>query len=64
MKCKFDGTLESYQARLVSKRYTQTYTIDYEKTFAPITNMNTIRLLILAGTCNNLMLKMSSFMET
>ncbi|RDY07859.1 hypothetical protein CR513_07976, partial [Mucuna pruriens] len=38
VKCKFDGTLERYKARL-------TYGIDHEETFTLVTNMNTIRNL-------------------
>lgn len=32
-KYKSEGTLDQYQARLVAKRYTQIYDIDYEETF-------------------------------
>ncbi|RDX88558.1 putative mitochondrial protein, partial [Mucuna pruriens] len=46
LKCKFDGTLERYKARLVDKGYTKTYGIDYEETFALVAKMNTIRVII------------------
>ncbi|RDY05098.1 hypothetical protein CR513_11093, partial [Mucuna pruriens] len=46
VKCKSDGTLEQYKARLVAKRYTQTYQIDYEETFSPIAKINTVRVII------------------
>ncbi|RDY06912.1 hypothetical protein CR513_09045, partial [Mucuna pruriens] len=41
VKCKSNGTLDQYKARLVTKGYTPTYGIEYEETFAPIAKMNT-----------------------
>lgn len=46
MKYKADTTVERYKARLVAKGLTQTYGIDYIETFAPITKLNTIRVLL------------------
>ncbi|RDY02078.1 hypothetical protein CR513_14516, partial [Mucuna pruriens] len=40
VKCKFDGTLERYKARLAAKGYTKTYGIDYKETFAPVAKIN------------------------
>ncbi|RDX64345.1 hypothetical protein CR513_57108, partial [Mucuna pruriens] len=49
VKCKFDGTLERYNARLVAKGYTKTYGIDYEEKFVLVAKMNTIEKPTLKG---------------
>ena len=46
VKYMSDGTLDRYKARLVAKRYTQTYGIVYEETFALVAKMNTIRIIL------------------
>ena len=60
MKYKVDGSIEQYKARVVAQGYTQTYEIDYTKTFAHVAKINTIQVLLslainLVGHCNNLM---------
>ena len=46
LKCKSDGSLDRYKARLVARGYTQTFGVDYQETFALVAKINTIRILI------------------
>jgi Reverse transcriptase (RNA-dependent DNA polymerase) len=41
-----EGKVERYKARLMVKGYSQTYGIDYDKTFAPVAKMSTVRTLV------------------
>lgn len=50
VKYKSDGTMDRYKARLVAQGFTQTYGIDYEKTFTPVAKLNTIRVLLSIAT--------------
>jgi Reverse transcriptase (RNA-dependent DNA polymerase) len=45
IKYKSDGTVERYKARLIVKRYTQTYGIDYYEIFAPVIKINIVQIL-------------------
>ena len=51
IKYKVNGSIERYKAGLVANGYTQTYGIDYQETFAPVTKMNSI-IVLLSTTIN------------
>ncbi|KAG9454499.1 hypothetical protein H6P81_007403 [Aristolochia fimbriata] len=46
VKTKADGSIDRYKARLVAKGYNQEYGIDYKETFAPVTRLTSVRVLI------------------
>ena len=46
IKTRSDGTIDHYKARLVARSFTHKYGIDYEETFAPVTQLSFVRTLI------------------
>ena len=46
LKLKADGSIARYKARLVAKGYSQIGGIDYTDTHAPVTHLETVRLLM------------------
>ena len=48
-----DGSIERLKARLVAKCFSQVEGIDYNETFAPITKMNSIRLILSLAALHN-----------
>nr|GFB99815.1 hypothetical protein [Tanacetum cinerariifolium] len=53
IKCKADGTLDKYKARLIAKGFTQKEGIDYHDTFAPVAKMVTVRAMLAIVIHNN-----------
>jgi hypothetical protein len=63
-----EGKVERYKARLVAKGYSQTHGIDYDETFALVTKMSTVKILIsctvnFRWSLHQLDVKMHFFME-
>ncbi|GJU70482.1 zinc finger, CCHC-type containing protein [Tanacetum coccineum] len=53
---KKDGTIEKFKARLVIQDFRQKSGIDYFDTYAPLTHISTIRLLIAMASIHNLII--------
>ncbi|RVW68506.1 Retrovirus-related Pol polyprotein from transposon RE1 [Vitis vinifera] len=45
-----DGSIDRYKARLMAKRFTQTYGVDYLETFSIVAKLNTMRVLLYLTT--------------
>ncbi len=46
IKFNLDGSLDRWTARLVTKRYTQTYDADYKETFFPVAKISSVCVII------------------
>ena len=46
IKCKPNGSIERYKAKLVAKGFTQTYGIDHQETFALVAKINSNWILL------------------
>ena len=46
IKQKASGSVDRYKAQLVAKGFTQSYGIDYHETFAPISKLNKVHVLL------------------
>ena len=55
-KLKQDGSIEKYKARLVAKGFKQRKDVDYFDTFAPVTRIASIRVLIALASIHNLVI--------
>ena len=45
-KTDMDGNVHTYKARLVTKGFRQTHSINYDETFSPVAMLKSIRILL------------------
>ena len=46
LKLNKDGSIDKYKARLVCRGFTQVYGVNYDSTYAPVTQLVTVRIVI------------------
>jgi len=49
-----NGEVEHYKARLMARGFTQTYRVDYNETFAPVTKFTSIRYILVLATLEDM----------
>jgi len=49
-----DDTLDKLKTRLVTKKFSQVYKVNYEDTFAPIVKFDTLRVFLVIVMLKNL----------
>ena len=54
MILKSNGSIEKYKARLVAEGFKQKKGVDYFDTFAPVTRISSIKVLIALALAHNL----------
>jgi len=54
IKQDVNGEVECYKAKLVARGFTQTYGVDYNKTFAPVSNFTSICCIIALAALEDL----------
>lgn len=64
VKHRTDGSIERYKTRLVAKRFTQTYGVNYEETFVLVAKLNSIRVLLSPTTNINWFLQQLNVKNT
>lgn len=46
IKHNVDGSINKFKTRLIAKRFSQSYRVEYEETFAPVAKLNSIHALL------------------
>lgn len=59
IKCKPQGGIEKYKARLVAEGFQLSYGIDYKETFVPVSRINSIQVLLSLAIHLNWLLQQS-----
>jgi len=64
IKCNDNGNIEKRKARTVAKGFTQVIGEDYEKTYASVARLKSVRLLCAIATSQRLRLWQMDFVST